>query len=131
MATLTEPRIVERDEQPYTGIRTSVTMRGISGFIDDSFPKVFVGIDAAGVKPSGAPFVHFNVVDMERELEIEVGLPVASPLHADGRVFAGVVPAGRYGSLTYVGPYDGLIDANEALLPMIRSFLYAPLPGEG
>jgi effector-binding domain-containing protein len=112
---LTDPKIVERDEQPYMGIRTSVTMQGISGFIDESFPEVFAYLEARGVQPTGAPLVRYNLIDMERQLEIEVGVPVADALPGDGRIFAAVLPAGRYGTLTHVGPYDGLIDANAAL----------------
>lgn len=52
---------------------------------------------------------------MDRELEIEAGVPVSAPVRAAGRVFACVVPAGRYGTFTYFGDYSGLVDANEAL----------------
>jgi effector-binding domain-containing protein len=30
-------------------------------------------------------------------------------------IFASVLPPGRYATLTHIGPYEGLIDANEAL----------------
>jgi effector-binding domain-containing protein len=112
---LTEPMIVERDEQPYLGLRTSVTMEGISGFLDASFPTVFAHMEATGIRPSGPPFVRYHVIDMDGVLDIEVGVPVASAATGTDRVVAGVLPAGRYGTLTYTGPYDGLVDANEAL----------------
>jgi effector-binding domain-containing protein len=112
---LTEPRIVERDEQPYMGIRTSVTMPEISGFIDASFPLVFAHLETNSIQPAGPPFVRYHLIDMDGQLDIEVGVPVASAISGDDRVSAGVLPAGRYGALTYTGPYDGLIDANEAL----------------
>ncbi len=46
---------------------------------------------------SGAPFWKYNVIDVERQLEVEVGFPVAIPVAGDDRVLAGVLPAGKYG----------------------------------
>ena len=117
---LSEPRIDDRPEQHYVGIRGSVPMGGIGPFIDESFPEVFAHLEKQGAHPAGAPFLRYNVIDMERELEIEAGVPVSGPVEGGGRVFAGVVPAGRYGTLTYVGGYDGLMDANEALQEWAR-----------
>jgi hypothetical protein len=50
---------------------------------------------------------------MAANMDIELGIPVATAMPGDARVSAGVIPAGRYGSLTYTG--DG-IKANKALL---------------
>jgi effector-binding domain-containing protein len=95
-------------------------MEGIAGFIDGSFPEVFARLEAENVEPAGGPFLRYNVIDMEGLLEIEVGVPVERALPEAGRVFAGALPAGRYGTLTYTGPYEGLIDANEALQQWAR-----------
>jgi effector-binding domain-containing protein len=53
------------------------------------------------------------VVDMAGEMDIEVGIPVESALSGDKRVKPGVLPAGRYASLIYIG--HGLT-GNKALL---------------
>jgi hypothetical protein len=47
----------------------------------------------------GGPFLKFNVIDMERQLEVEVGWPVAREMDRDDRVLAGVRPPGRYASI--------------------------------
>lgn len=73
---LTEPKIVEWSEQPYMGVRASVPMEGIAGFIDGSFPEVFARLEAENLEPADAPFLRYNVIDMEGLLEIEVGVPV-------------------------------------------------------
>ena len=52
---------------------------------------------------------------MSGDLQIEVGWPVASEIGRDDRVGTGTLPAGRYVVGSYLGPYDGLQDANEAL----------------
>ena len=118
---LSEPKIVERREQQYLGIRGSVPMGEIGAFIDGSFPELLAYLEAHGIKTAGPPFLRYNVIDMEGELEIEVGVPVEAQLFSDqGRILTGVLPAGRYGTLTYTGEYAGLIDANEALQQWAR-----------
>jgi effector-binding domain-containing protein len=109
------PRIIERAAQPYVSITGLVTMRTIPE-IADRMPEVFGWLAGRGVEPAGPPFFKFNLIDMERELEIEVGVPAAGALDGDDVVRPGVLPAGRYASLTYVGHPQELIDATATLL---------------
>jgi effector-binding domain-containing protein len=51
-------------------------------------------------------------------MDIEVGVPVATPLPGDEGVKPGLLPAGRYARLIYIGL--GLA-ANKALLEWIRT----------
>ena len=95
-------------------------MDGIASFVDESLGGVLAYLEQQGVDPAGAPFIRYNVIDMEKGLELEAGVPVSDPVQGAGRVFAGVVPAGRYGTLTHIGHYNGLIDANEALQEWAR-----------
>jgi len=53
---------------------------------------------------------------MERELEVEVGVPIGAATDGDDRVVAGILPSGRYASLRHTGHPDGLYDATRALL---------------
>src|SRR5205814_9807599 len=76
---------------------------------------VFAWLKKEGVRPAGAPFIRYHVINMTGNMDIELGVPVASALAGDGRVAAGVLPAGRYASLTYTGVKLG-IEANRALL---------------
>ncbi|HET6748231.1 MAG TPA: GyrI-like domain-containing protein [Actinomycetes bacterium] len=111
----TAPRIVERAEQPYVAVSGRVTMQTI-GAIADRLPEVFAWLGARGLEPAGAPFFKYDLIDMERQLEVEAGVPVAAAAAGDGEVVAGVLPAGRYASLTHVGHPDELVQATTALL---------------
>jgi effector-binding domain-containing protein len=112
-----EPRIVERPEQPYVAISGQVTMQTI-GAIADRLPEVFVWLAEHDLEPAGAPFLRYNLVDMRRQLEIEVGVPlaVAVALDGDDEVHAGVLPAGRFATVTHVGHPDELVGVTAALL---------------
>jgi effector-binding domain-containing protein len=115
---ITEPRIDNRPEQPTIGIRTQIGMSELPTVIPRLMGQAFGWLGEHRVPPSGAPFIRYHVINMPGMLDIEIGLPVPSPVSGDERVSAGALPAGRYASLTYIGPYegDGLMKANAALL---------------
>jgi effector-binding domain-containing protein len=69
-----------------------------------------------GAEPAGPPFFRYLLIDMERELDVEAGVPVATPVEGDGEVLAGVLPAGRYAATTHVGHPDELIAVTGAFL---------------
>ncbi len=110
-----EPSIVERDEQPYVAVKGTVTMKTI-GEVADRFGELFGWLSERGVEPAGAPFLKYNLIDMEDEVEVEAGVPVSVSVDGDGDVFSGVLPAGRYVTLTHVGHPDGLLGASDSIM---------------
>jgi len=115
---MSDPQIVTRaDQQPYVAIRGHVTMAEIGGLAVRT-PEVFAWLGARGIAPAGPPFLKYNVIDMMRQLEIDNGVPVAAPVYStgDGELVAGVLPAGRYATLTHVGHPSELVGATKALL---------------
>jgi effector-binding domain-containing protein len=109
------PEIIERAEQPYVAIRAHVTMAQLPG-LADRFGEVFGWLAERDMTPAGPPFFRYRVIDMERLLDVEAGVPVRTSVGGDERVTAGTLPAGRYATFVHVGPYDGLIGAVDALL---------------
>jgi len=111
----TRPRIAERGAQPYVALRRVVTIP-FGPVIDVTLPALFQWLDAHGVEPVGPPFFKYNLIDMAGELEIDFGVPTAALLEGPADVVAGMLPAGRYVTLTHHGHYDGLVEATGALL---------------
>src|SRR5947207_14176017 len=109
------PSIVELPDRPYVSLAGTVTMSTIAS-IADRLPEVFGWLGARGIEPAGAPFFKYNVIDMEAELELEVGVPVAHAVKSDGEMITGVLPGGRYATVTHVGHPNGLYRATSALL---------------
>ena len=113
---LGEPVVVERKDQPYVAIKGLVTMQDLGAVLPPLHPEVRKWLQERGTGPEGAPFFKYNVIDMERQLEVEVGWPVAEEMAGEGKVIGGVLPGGRYATVLYTGHPDGLIDATRALL---------------
>ncbi len=110
-----EPRVEIRAEQPYVAVRRAVTLATFPE-IADRLPGVIAHLGERGVAPAGAPFFRYEVIDMDRRLVVQAGVPVAAGVSGDDLVFADVLPAGRYVTATHVGPPDRLVGATAALL---------------
>ena len=109
------PKIVDRVEQPYVAVRAMVTMSTIPE-IADRFPEVFGWLADNGVAAVDAPFFKYNVIDMDQRLDMEAGVPVDAVLTGEGEVLAGILPAGRYATVTHVGHPSELVDVTAKLL---------------
>jgi effector-binding domain-containing protein len=112
---MTEPKIEDRAEQHYMGIRVITPMSGLSQVIPQSLHEIFGWLGQRGIAPSYAPFVRYHVINMPSDLHIEMGVPVVTPQSGDERVKPGIIPAGQYAGLTYTGVANG-IAGNAALL---------------
>jgi effector-binding domain-containing protein len=108
---ITEPKIGDRNDQHYVGIRTQVTVQEMGSVLPSLWGELYSWLASKGLKPAGAPLWRYRVVDMEAKMEIDVGVPVATTVTGDGRVTAEILPAGRYATLIYTGP--------EAIRPLV------------
>lgn len=111
-----EPEVVQRADQAYVAIKALVTMQTLGTVLPGLHPEVSSWMRARDVAKAGAAFWKYNVIDMERQMEVEVGFPVAVPVAGDDRVVAGVLRAGKYATLRHIGHPDTLFDATTALL---------------
>ena len=114
---ITEPNIAYREEQPYMGIRTVTAFRGMFAVVDTLLKELRIWVKQHGVADEGPFFLRYHVIDMGGPMDIEVGFMVPLPLPGDERVKPGVLPAGRYASVTYTG--SGMA-GNKALIGWAR-----------
>jgi effector-binding domain-containing protein len=112
---ITEPKLEDRNAQHYMGIRAQVPWSEFKKVVPQFLGEVFAWLEKQGVAPAGPPFMRYYVINMESNMDIELGVPVASALSGDDRIRAGILPAGRYASLIYTGVSNG-IKGNGALL---------------
>lgn len=115
ISALPTPVIVERTAQPYVAYRDAVTMQQVAAPAQH-FGEIFAWLADQGIAPAGAPFYKYDLIDMERELIIEAGVPVPAVPDVPADMIAGILPAGRYAGLTYVGHPDDLITVTWHLL---------------
>ena len=95
------------EARPILGIRASTTMDKIGEVMGPLFGEVYAFIQQSGQEPVGMPFARYYSMD-GHTVELECGMPVASPIEGAGRVTAGELPAATVVTVTHVGPYDAL-----------------------
>ncbi len=52
--------------------------------------------------------MRYHVINMAGNMDVELGVPVATATEGDERVTKGIMPAGRYGTLIYTGVTNGM-----------------------
>ncbi|MDX6265137.1 MAG: hypothetical protein QOH84_6825 [Kribbellaceae bacterium] len=110
-----EPTIVEREDQPYVALSGKIPMSGIADFARRT-PELFSWLAARTIDPIGDVFFRYTLVDMENGLGLQIGVPVEERHTGEGEIVGGVLPGGRYVSVTHIGHPDGLEGATGELL---------------
>ncbi len=114
---LSNPTLELRPAQPYVAIRTTVLFP-FGKYLPPLWTKVNAWLAQQGVTDFGPAIIRYLTTDMSKKLDIEVGFLVNQPLIGDERIIADALPAGRYATLLYTGPYrgNGVYKANVALV---------------
>lgn len=111
-----EPQIQQRAAQHYAAIPATATIATIGDAVGRELPRLLSWLAASRIEPTGAPFIRYLVIDMMADLQIELAVPVGTPVAGDDQVRPGVLPEGEYAVLRHTGSYDGLLPANGRLL---------------
>jgi len=101
-------------KQSVMSIRAQCHVAELGAVLAEILPEVWRYLRKNGVSPSGPPFTRYHGFDSDK-VDIEGGLPVASPLPGEGRIVAGLLPAGDVATTIHLGPYDKLPEAHDAL----------------
>jgi hypothetical protein len=95
------PSVADKPARHCVGIRVVTPFRGMLAVRDKLMAELYSWLDERDIA-FGLTFFRLHVVDMEGPMDIEVGVVTDEPVRGDGRIRAGVLPAGRYAALTYI-----------------------------
>jgi effector-binding domain-containing protein len=110
-------RVEERPERPFVGIRVVTPFRGMLGVYDDLLKELSAWVAQSGTETVEYGFLRLHVIDMSGPMDIEAGFFTRQTITGDERVRPGLMPPGRYATLSY---RDHSIRANRALLDWVR-----------
>jgi effector-binding domain-containing protein len=111
--------IEDREAQPTVHVRTTVPVTELMGAQGAALAAIHAFLSERGVAPAGAPYVRYHTFGGD-ETDVEVGVPVAAPVSADGRVTAGTLPAGAVAVLVHMGAHDTLGESYERLSAFVK-----------
>ncbi|WP_329792772.1 hypothetical protein V1227_13045 [Lentzea sp. DG1S-22] len=92
MEIIDGPKIVSQPEIHYVGLRVITPFRGMLAVRD----KLMAELHERGLTEAGPTFHRLNVIDMNGDMDMEVGV-VVEPHQGEA-----ALPAGSYATLTYV-----------------------------
>lgn len=106
--TSVEPR------QPYVAVRATVRMAEIGQRMGPLFGELFGWLGRKGIEPAGAPWARYLTVGAD-EVELEIGAPLAAEIAGEDGMIAGVRPACEVAATIYMGPYEQIGPAYQAI----------------
>jgi effector-binding domain-containing protein len=113
MIAIDEPAIVETGELIYACLPLIVLREEIGTVMAPGIAEVRGAIAAQGVASAGPWFTHHLAITKET-FDLEICIPVSTPIAAAGRVRPGALKAGRVARTVYHGGYEGLHGAWKA-----------------
>lgn len=99
MEVLSGPRVEDRPSRPTLGIRKRTPFRGMLAERDRLLAVLIDWMQDNGVEPDGSFYLRLHTVDMNGEMDLEVGAFTAGA--GDELVVAGEMPGGHYVVLRY------------------------------
>ena len=118
MDLLEPPRIVERPQQDYLGIRVVTPFRGMLSTRNELIDELASWLREQSVDDIGPFFLRLHVIDMSGPMDLEVGVVTSTVVAGDARVRPAVLPAGQYATLTH---RNHSLRANKALLAWVAA----------
>ena len=105
-----KPEIVHTAAQLTATIHLSIPRAEIQQVMGPAMGEVISTLAAQGIVPAGPMFSHHFRMTPDR-FDFEVGVPVAMPIVAAGRVKPALLPAVKVARTIYHGPYEELGNA--------------------
>ena len=107
---LARPEIVQTIAQTAAVIHLAIPRNEMMKAFGPAVGELMAALAAQGVQPIGAVFAHH--LKMSPDIfDFELGVKVAAPVKAAGRVQPGELPAAKVARAVYSGPYEGLLAA--------------------
>ena len=105
---IAQPRLEQRQEQPYVAIRTAVPIP-FGKYLQPLWAEVNAWLKDQGMPLSstGPAIIRYLTTDMSNKLDMDVGFAVDRRMSGNDHILADVLPAGRYATLLYTGSYKG------------------------
>lgn len=122
---LDTPEIAQTEVQPAAVIRLTVPRAAIREVMGPGLGEIRAALAAQGIAAAGPWFTHHFRMD-PAVFDFEIGVPVATPVVAAGRVQPGQLPTSRVARTTYHGGYEGLPAAWAEFDEWIRAKRHKP-----
>lgn len=121
------PQIAQTAAQLTAIIRLTIPREEMRTVMGPGIRELMTAVTAQGIALTGPWFTHHLKMDPQT-FDFEIGVPVAAPVVAAGRVKPGQLPAARVARTVFHGGYEGLGSAWSELDVWIKANGHTPAP---
>lgn len=107
---ISTPQILQTKAEAAAVIHLTVPRSEMMNVLGPAVGELMAALAEQDVKPVGAVFAHHLKMSPDT-FDFELGVKVAAPVKATGRIKAGELPATKVARTIYSGPYEGLPSA--------------------
>jgi AraC family transcriptional regulator len=118
-----EIELRHREDQPMLVVRRRVRHAEIQPALADAFPQVYEYAVPSGAGPGGPPTCGYREWS-SGGVTLEAGLPVRTPVEAEGDFEPAAIPGGQYAVAVHHGSYDSLDQTHAALGDWLQAYGY-------
>ena len=111
--------LVEQETQTVMYIRTRTSFADMPKLIGESYCKIAAYLGELGEQPAGMPYAAYYNLDMQ-DMDLEMGFPVARQLPGKDEIKLGSIPAGKYVTCLYKGPYGQMEQAYNEIFKWLQ-----------
>lgn len=115
--------VKEQMAQPTLSIRTKTSVEKLPQVLGKALSDIAQYLEEVGEEPAGPPYVAYYNMNMKK-LDLEIGFPVSKKIVGKGDIKASEIPAGNTARCLYVGPYNKISPAYNALSKWIKDHGY-------
>lgn len=112
-------QVTEQSVQPVLSIRTRAAVENLPNIIRECYGKIMQYMAELGTEPADVPFVAYYNMDM-KDLDLEIGFPVQKSTEGKGEIIKSEIPAGKYVSMMYKGPYAEMKKPYEEMMKWMK-----------
>jgi effector-binding domain-containing protein len=111
--------IKELPDTPTLSIRTRTAVQELPKTMHKAYGAIVQHLGEIGEQPESPAYAAYYNMDMQN-LDVEMGFPVSKQLPGKNDVKASNIPAGKYASSVFTGPYSEFEPAYNALSQWIK-----------
>lgn len=109
-------KVEEKPDAQVASLRVHTSLAAIGSAVQRGFGTLMGTLHKHGMTPIASPFIiYHDVIDEETEGDIEMCIPIAGPIEADGEIDSRLIGGGPAAVITHKGAYDELGPAYHAL----------------
>ncbi|NTV93362.1 MAG: transcriptional regulator [Chlorobiaceae bacterium] len=112
------PELLELTPIPALTIKCTARVAALPALFDSGYRRILEYVKQESAGTAGPPFAIYSTRDSD-DIDVEFGFPVTRAVAGSGSIIASLTPSGKAVSTLFIGPYEDVEPAYDALLKWV------------